>query len=76
MTIDERVEALATAAHCFDKQFRADARRILLEVARDQRLACCDAIHAMAPEDVCRGIVVSKLLEKRRLSKQMKRKLK
>lgn len=44
MTIDERVEQLRTASHCFDAQFRADAKRILLEVARDQRHACAEAL--------------------------------
>jgi len=44
MTIDERVEELAAASHCFDVQFRAEAKRILQEVARDQRHQCADAL--------------------------------
>lgn len=44
MTIEEHVEALMAASHCFDSQFRADARGALLEVARDQRHACAEAI--------------------------------
>lgn len=44
MTIDERIEAMADAAHCWDKQFRAYVRLVLLEVARDQRHACAEAV--------------------------------
>lgn len=47
MTIDERIENLATASHCFDSQFRAYARLVLLEVARDQRHACAEAVNAL-----------------------------
>lgn len=57
MSIGERIEDLIPRLFDSDTNL-LDVREILrmsfLEVARDQRLACCDAIHAMAPEDVCR----------------------